>query len=128
MEKVCNMDVKITAEEAKYYRRVFKFTSIQFLVSAFLLALVSAIGLVQMNYMFMVLVMLFTAYTLIIIRLEDVGTTKHLRAGLLLIGAYLFYGFTKYNMILTITIGFAVFITYINGRELQTKRKVTNKR
>ncbi len=122
------MDVKITSEEAKYYKRVFKFTYIQFLVSAFLLALISVIGLVEMNYMFMVLVMMFTAYNLIIIRLEDVGTKKHLRAGLLLIGAYLFYDFTKYNMILTITIGFAVFITYINGRELQSKRKVTNKR
>ncbi len=128
MEKVCNMDVKITSEEAKYYKRVFKFTSIQFLVSAFLLAFISAINLVQINYLFLILVMLFTAYILVVIRLDEVGTIKHIRAGLLLFGAYLFYGFNSYNLILTITIAFAVFITYINGRELQTKRKVTNKR
>lgn len=127
MEKICQMDVKATKEEARYYKRVFMFTSIQVLVSFALLSAASVSGLITINYLMGALAILFTIYFLYIIRVDKVGTKEHLRAGLLLFGTYLFYGFNSYSLILAMTIGFAVFITYINGRELQTKRKVTNK-
>lgn len=127
MERVCQIDVDITESEAKYYRRVFKFVSIQLLVSFFLLGAVSVSGLVPINYLMGALVILFTIYFMYIIRVDKVGSKEHLRTGLILFGTYLFYGFNKYSLILAMTIGFAVFITYINGRELQSRVKATSK-
>lgn len=128
MQRICQMDIKITADEAKYYKRVFLFTTIQVLVTFVLLTAATLIGLIATNYLMAALAILFTIYFLYIIRIDKVGTKDHLRAGLLLFGVYLFYGFNRYSMILALTIGFAVFITYINGRELQSRRKVTNNR
>lgn len=137
MHRICGMNVKVTDEEAKYYNKVFKYSTFVPLITFFLLASMSVSGLLPINYLMGVIIIIFTIYFLYIIRLDSVGTKQHLYAGLILVGGYIFYGSNSYNITLAIILGFIVFITYINGRELQLRRKdrkiknnkkVTNKR
>ncbi len=131
MERICGMDVKVNEQEAKYYKKVFKYSGFVPLITFFLLASMAVSGLLPINYMMGVIVIVFTTYFLYIIRIDKVGTKQHLYAGIVLVGAYLFYGTNSYNITLAMILGFVVFITFINGRELQTKaiqKKVTNKR
>ncbi len=138
MERICGMDVKLNAEEARYYKRVFKYCGFIPLITFFLLGSMAVSNLIPINYLMTVIVILFTIYFLYTIKIDKVGSKQHLYSGIVLVGAYLFYGGSSYNVTLAIILGFAVFITYINGRELQTKRvkskghksnkKVTNKR
>lgn len=137
MHRICGMDVKVNDNEAKYYNKVFKYSTFVPLITFFLLSSMSVSGLLSINYIMGVFVILFTIYFLYIIRVDKVGTKQHLYAGIILVGAYIFYG-TSYNISLAIILGFVVFITFINGRELQLRRKdrkqsnnqkkVTNKR
>ncbi|WOO89150.1 hypothetical protein R2F61_00180 [Mollicutes bacterium LVI A0078] len=131
MERICGMDVKVNEQEAKYYKKVFKYSGFIPLITFFLLASMAVSSLLPINYMMGVIVIIFTIYFLYIIRIDKVGTKQHLYAGIILVGAYLFYGASSYNVTLAMILGFVVFITFINGRELQTKaihKKVTNKR
>lgn len=131
MERICGMDVKVNEQEAKYYKKVFKYSGFVPLITFFLLASMAVSSLLPINYMMGVIVIIFTIYFLYIIRIDKVGTKQHLYAGIILVGAYLFYGASSYNVTLAMILGFVVFITFINGRELQTKaihKKVTNKR
>lgn len=123
MPRICGMDVKVTAEEAKYYNKVFKYSMFVPLITFFLLGSMAVSGLLPINYLMGVIVIIFTIYFLYIIRIDKVGTKHHLYAGLVLVGSYIFYSANSYNVTLAIILGFVVFITYINGRELQTKRK-----
>lgn len=123
MHRICGMDVKVTDEEAKYYKKVFKYSSFVPLITIFLLGSMAVSNLLPINYIMAVMVIIFTIYFLYIIRIDKVGTKQHLYAGLVLVGAYIFYSANSYNITLAIILGFVVFITYINGRELQTKRK-----
>lgn len=127
MPRICGIDVKVNDSEAKYYQKVFKYSSFIPLITFFLLSSMAVSGLLPINYMMGVFVIIFTIYFLYIIRVDKVGTKHHLYAGLMLIGSYLFYGGSSYNVTLAMILGFVVFITFINGRELQTKRKPTRK-
>lgn len=134
MHRICGMDVKLTDQEYKYYSKVFKYAGFIPLITIFLLGVVSVSGLVPVNYLMAVIAIIFTVYFLYTIKLDSVGTKQHLRAGIILAGSYLFYSFSSYTVTLSVIIGFTVFITYINGRELQLRRKekyqkkVTSKR
>ncbi len=138
MERICGMDVKLSKDEAKYFKKVFKYCSFVPLITFVLLGATAVSALIPINYLMSVLVILFTIYFLYTIRLDKVGTKQHLYSGLLLVGSYLFYAGSSYNITLAIILGFVVFITFINGRDLQTKRvqvkqykqnkKVTNNR
>lgn len=121
MHRICGMDIKLNEEEIKYYNRVFKYSSIVPLVTLFLLGAMSVSNILPINYLMAVFVVIFTIYFLYIIKIDKVGTKQHLYAGIMLIGSYLFYSSSSYNITLGIILGFIVFITFINGRELQMR-------
>ncbi len=123
MNKICKMNVDVSDKELKYYNKVFKYCSFVPLLTFFLLISMVASGLVIANYLLGIIVILFTIYFLYTIKTELVGTSKHLYAGLILCGAYFFYDFSTYTVSLSLILAFVVFITFINGRELQLKRK-----
>lgn len=127
MHKICGMDIKLNKDEISYYNRVFKYSSIVPLITIFLLGAMSVSKILPINYMMAIFVFIFTVYFLYIIKIDRVGTKTHLYAGIMLVGSYLFYSTSTYNITLAIILGFVVFITYINGRELQLRR-ATNKK
>lgn len=122
MHRICGMDINLNEEEMRYYNRVFKYSSIVPLVTLFLLGAMSVSNILPINYIMAVFVIIFTIYFLYIIKINKVGTKQHLYAGIMLVGSYLFYGSSSYNITLAIILGFIVFITFINGRELQTRK------
>lgn len=122
MERICGMDVKVSKDEAKYYRKIFKYLSFIPLATFFLIQSMAVSGLLKQNYLMTVIIIIFTIYFLYILKVDKIGTKQHLYAGTLLCGAYLFFNINTYNISLAITLGFVVFITFINGRELQARR------
>ncbi len=128
MNKFCGLNIKLDENEKKYYSKVFKYSCIVPLITFFLLASMAVSNLVKINYLMSVFVILLTIYFLYTIQTSKVGTKHHLYSGLLLVGSYIFYSSSSYNLILGIIISFVVFITYINGRELQIKAKNNTKK
>lgn len=123
MPRICGMDVKLNDQELKYYNIVFKGCTIIPLINIFLLGSMAVSEMIKINYLMAVIVIIFTIYFLYIIKIDKVGTKQHLYAGVMLVGAYLFYSPSHYNIILGVILGFVVFISFINGRELQMRRK-----
>lgn len=126
MHRICGLDVELDEREAKYYKRVFKFCSIVPLITFFLLSSLVVSNLIEKNYLLSIFVIIFTIYFLYIIRIDKVGTKQHLYAGLMLVGSYIFYSTTTYNITIATILAFNVFISYINGRELQARANKTN--
>lgn len=123
MHRICGLNVELTKQELKYYKVVFMVCTIVPLFNIFLLGSMAVSGMIRINYLMSVIVILFTIYFLYILRIDKVGTKQHLYGGVMLVGSYLFYDTSRYNIILGLILCFVVFISFINGRELQARKK-----